>query len=200
MCSFTNCICEINNPQVDNAKDLDIVMPMYNLIDYSDNYSKTSESLWQYCKDIPAVDNNAIVDFTDNNLTDSFNFKVKMTGQTGDNGTKNVEIMVPLSYLSVFWRSLELPLINCKVNLILTWSANCVIVSTNVANQNATFTITDTKLYVPVVTLSIQDKAKLLQQLNSGFKRAINWDKYQNQNYWHKIQIQIIWLNQPFKE
>ena len=200
MCSFTNCICEINNPQVDNAKDLDIVMPMYNLIEYSDNYSKTSESLWQYCKDIPAVDNNAIVDFTDNNLTDSFNFKVKMTGQTGDNGTKNVEIMVPLSYLSVFWRSLELPLINCKVNLILTWSANCVIVSTNVANQNATFTITDTKLYVPVVTLSIQDKAKLLQQLNSGFKRAINWDKYQNQNYWHKIQIQIIWLNQPFKE
>ena len=200
MCSFINCICEINNPQVDNAKDLDIVMPMYNLIEYSDNYSKTSESLWQYCKDIPAVDNNAIVDFTDNNLTDSFNFKVKMTGQTGDNGTKNVEIMVPLSYLSVFWRSLELPLINCKVNLILTWSANCVIVSTNVANQNATFTITDTKLYVPVVTLSIQDKAKLLQQLNSGFKRAINWDKYQNQNYWHKIQIQIIWLNQPFKE
>ena len=200
MCSFTNCICEINNPQVDNAKDLDIVMPMYNLIENSDNYSKTSESLWQYCKDIPAVDNNAIVDFTDNNLTDSFNFKVKMTGQTGDNGTKNVEIMVPLSYLSVFWRSLELPLINCKVNLILTWSANCVIVSTNVANQNATFTITDTKLYVPVVTLSIQDKAKLLQQLNSGFKRAINWDKYQNQNYWHKIQIQIIWLNQAFKE
>ena len=96
------------------------------------------------------------------NLTDSLNFKVKMTGQTGDDGTKNVEIMVPLSYLSVFWRSLELPLINCEVNLILTWSANCVIVSTNVANQNATYAITDTKLYVPVVTLSTQDNAKLL--------------------------------------
>ena len=64
---------------------------------------------------------------TDNNLTDSFNFKVKITGQTGHDGTKNDEIIVPLSYFSVFWRSLELPLINCEINLILTWSANCVI-------------------------------------------------------------------------
>ena len=95
-------------------------MPMYNLIEFSDNYSKTSESLWQYCKDIAAVDNNnAIVNFTDNNLTDSFNFKVKITGQTGDDGTKNVEIMGPLSYLSVFWKILELPLVNCEINLIL---------------------------------------------------------------------------------
>ena len=100
---FTNCISEINNTQVDNAKDIDIVMPMYNLIEYSDNYSKTSGSLWQYCKDIPAVDNNhAIINFPENNLNDSFNFKVKMTGQTGDHGTKNVEIMVPLKYLSNF--------------------------------------------------------------------------------------------------
>ena len=73
--------------------------------------------------------------------------------------------MVPLAYLSVFWRRLELPLINCEVNLILTWSANCVFVSTNVVNQRATFAITDTKLYDPVVTLSTQDNAKLLQQL-----------------------------------
>ena len=72
---FTNCIREINNTQVDNAKDIDIVIPMYNLIEYSDNYSKTSGILWQYCKDIPAVDdNNAIVNFAENNLTDSFNF------------------------------------------------------------------------------------------------------------------------------
>ena len=91
---FTICISEINNTQVDNVKDIDIVMPMYNLIEYSDNYSKTSGSLWQYCKDIPtANNNNAIVDFTDNNLTDSFNFKVEMTGQTGNDGTNNVEIM-----------------------------------------------------------------------------------------------------------
>ena len=130
---FTNCLNEINNTQVDNAKDLDIVMPMYNLIEYSDNYSKTSGSLWQYCKDIPAVDNdNAIFNFADNNLTDSFNFKAKITGQTRNDGTKNVELMVPLKYLGNSCRILEMPLINCKVNLIFTWSANCVIASTNV--------------------------------------------------------------------
>ena len=90
-----------------------------------------------------------------------------MTGQTGDDGTKKIEIMVPPKYLSNFLRTLEIPLINCEINLILTWSANCVIVSTNVANQNATFETTDTKLYIPVVTLSTQDNSKLLQQLES---------------------------------
>ena len=127
---------------------------------------------------IAVNNNNAIVDFTDNNLTDSFNFKVKMAGLTGNDGTKNVEIMVPKKYLSNFWRTLEMALTNCEVNLILTWSANCVIVSTNVENQNATFAITDTKLYVPMVTLSTQDNTKLLQQLKPGFKRVINWNKY----------------------
>ena len=145
---FTNCISEINNTQIDNAKDIDNVTPMSHLIEYSDNYSKTSGSLWQYCKDIPTLDNNiAIVNFAENNLTDSFNFEVKMTGQTGDDGTKNVEIMVPLEYLSNFWRTLEMALINCEINLTLAWSTNCFIVSTNVANQIATFEITDTTLY-----------------------------------------------------
>ena len=131
-------------------------MPMYNLIEYSDNYSKTSGSLWQYCKEIPAVnDDGDIVDFNGANATDSFNFKAKITGQTDDDGEiNNVEIMVPLKYLSNFWRTLEMPLINCEVNLILTWSADCVIIYTNVANQVPTFTITETNLYVPLVTLS----------------------------------------------
>ena len=102
---FTNCRTEINNTQVDNAQDIDIVMPMYNLIEYSNNYAKTSGSLWQYCLDIPAVNNNAIVDFADGNLSDSLNFKAKITGQTGNGGTKDVEIMVPLKYLSNFWRN-----------------------------------------------------------------------------------------------
>ena len=176
---FTNCISEINNTQIDNAKDIDIVIPMYNLIEYSDNYAKTTGSLWQYCKDIPARNNNnEIVVFTGNNLTDSFNFKAKITGQTGDDGTKDVEIMVSLKYLSNFWRTLEMPLINCEVNLILTWSSTCVIVSTANADQAATFAITDTKLYIPVVTLSTQENTKSLQQLKSGFKRVINWNKY----------------------
>ena len=118
---FTNCISEINNKQIDNAKDIDIVMPMYNLIEYSDNYAKTTGSLWQYCKDIPAGNANAsdeITEFTEGNLTDSFNFKVKITGRTENGGAKDVEIMVPLKYLSNFWRTLEMPLINCEVNLI----------------------------------------------------------------------------------
>ena len=122
--------------------------------------------------------NNAIIIFADNNLTDSFNFKVKFTDQTGNNGTKDVEIMVSLKYLSNFWRTLEMPLINCEVNLILTWSSTCVLVATNIPNQNSTFAITDTKLYVPVVTLSTQENTTFLQQLKSGFKRVINWNKY----------------------
>ena len=81
--------------------------------------------------------------------------------------------MVPLKYLGNFWRALEMPLINCEINLILIWFTNCVIVSSTVANQNATFELTDTKLYVPVATLSSQNNSKLLQQLKSGFKRVI---------------------------
>ena len=145
---FTDYIVKMNNTQVDNAKDIDIVMPMYNLIEYSDNYSKTSGSLWQYCKDIPAVNNNGdIVDFNGANATDSFNFKAKITGQTDDDGKINyIEIMVPLKSLSNFWRTLEMPLINCEDNLILTWSADCVIIYTDVANRIPTFAITETNL------------------------------------------------------
>ena len=109
---FTNCVSEINNTQVDNAKDIDIVMPMYNLIEYSDNYAKATGSLWQYFRDEP-----------DDNLEDSESFKskIKITGKTpNDDNEKDVEIMVPLKYLSNFWRTLEMPLINCEVNLILT--------------------------------------------------------------------------------
>ena len=137
---------------------------MYNLIEYSVNYSKTSGSLCQYCKYIPTVnDNGGIVNFNGANVTDSFNSKAKITGQTGDDGKiNNVEIMAPLKYLSNFWRALEMPVINCEVNLILTYSANCVIVYTDVASQSATFQIKDAKLYVPIVTLSTQDIGKLL--------------------------------------
>ena len=148
---FTKCISRINNTDIDNAKDIDIVMPMYNLIEYSDNYSKTSGSLWQYYKDDP-----------NDNLTDSESFKskVKITGKTPAAGnTKDVEIIVPLKYLSNFWRTLEMPLINCEVNLILTWSKDCVITNSTGTGK---FEIKDTKLYVPVVTLSTQDNAKLL--------------------------------------
>ena len=110
--------------------------------------------------------------------SESLKSKVKITGNTPTDGnTKDVEIIVPLKYLSNFWRSLEIPLINCKVNLTLTWSKDCVISS---AAGETKFKITDAKLYVPVVTLSTQDNAKLLQQLKSGFKITIKWNKYQS--------------------
>ena len=83
--------------------------------------------------------------------------------------------MVPLKYLSNFWRTLEMPLINCEINLVLMWSVNFVIVSTDVVNLGAKFAIAETKFYIPAVTLSTQDNAKLLQQLKSGFKRTTRW-------------------------
>ena len=113
---FTNCISKINNTHIDNAEYIDIVMPMYDLIEYSDNYSKTCGSLWQYCKEIPAVNNaGKIVDFNAANATDSFNFKTKITGQTDNNRRIDIQLMVPLKYLSNSWRTLKMPLINCEV-------------------------------------------------------------------------------------
>ena len=141
-----------------------------------------------------------------NNVTDSFNFKVKITVRTGNDGRKNVEIMGPLKYLSNFWGTLEMPLINWEVNLILTWSSTCVLIATGNQNQNATFAITDTKLYVPVVTLSTQENTKFFQQLKSGFKRAINWNKYlskpellaQNPNINHLVEPSFQGVNRLF--
>ena len=125
---------------------------MYNLIEYSDNYVKTSGSLWQYFRDEP-----------DDDLADSESFKskIKITGKTPNNRNEtDEEIIVPLKYLSNFWRTLEMSLINCKVNLILTWSSTCVITNSNGAGR---FAITDTKLYVPVVTLSTQKNTSTIK-------------------------------------
>ena len=118
-------------------------------------------------------------DDPNDNLTDSESFqsKVKITGKTPNN--RNVEIIAPLKYLSNFWRTLEMPLINCEVNLILTWSKDSVI--TNSTGEGK-FAIRDTKLYVPVVTLSTRDNEKLLQQLKSGFKKTISWNKYESRH------------------
>ena len=106
---FTNCISEINDTQEDNVKDIDIVMPMYNLIEYSDNYLKPSGSIWQHCKAIQAVNDNGNIDeFNGANTTDSFNFKAKITGQTAINGTiDDFEITVPLNNLSNVWETLQ---------------------------------------------------------------------------------------------
>ena len=142
---------------------------MYNLIEYSVNYAKTSRSLWQYYRDDPAA---AILN------SKSFKSNTKVTGETiADGNVKDVKITVPLKYLSNFWRTLEMPLINCEINLILTWFISCVISFATGAIQ---FAIADVKHYVSVVKLSTRDSIKLLKQLESGFRRIINWNKYQS--------------------
>ena len=118
---FTKFINTINNTEIGNFQDIDIVMPMYNLIEYSDNYLKKSGKLWQYYKDDP-----------NNNITqsESFKSKIKINGIAPAAGnTKDVGMILPLKHLSNFWRTYEMPLINFEVNLILTWSPNCVISS-----------------------------------------------------------------------
>ena len=163
--------------QVDDVHDIGVVMPMYNLIKYSDNYSKSSGILWQYCRDEPTVNvsNSEIVDFNAvNATTSSFKIKEIITDKTSSNGRKSFVAMVPLKYLSNFWRTLEMSKCNCEINTCLNWFKECVIVATAVANQGTTFSIIDTKHYVSVVTLSTQDNAKLPKQLESGFKRTIS--------------------------
>ena len=165
------CKTEINETFADEADIINITMPMYNLLEYSDNYSDTSGSLWNFKRDEIEED----ADLTINNAS-SFKYKANLIGNTEDNGTKNkVKIAVPLKYLSNFWRSLEIPLINCKVEFSLKWYEECILSSAGTA---ATFTIIDAKLYVPIVTLRIEDNAKLSKLLNEVFKRSIHWNKY----------------------
>ena len=196
---FTFCILKITNTFIDNTENLDIVIPMYNLLDYGKNYKKTTGSFWNYYRDEPnsglgGENNNVNYSVKDSK---SFDYKTSITGKIEGNSTeKKVEIVVTLKYLSHFWRTLNIPLTNCEINLILIWSEKCVLTSktTRDANSevnpaiaavnnptNAIFKITDTKLYVPVVTLSTKDDNNFLEQLKSGFKRTIKWNKYRSE-------------------
>ena len=164
---FEKCLTEIDGTLVDEANFINIAKPKYNLIEYNDNYSDTLGSLWGFKRD--EINNNANVSNDDN--APSFKYKASNIGNTENNGTKNgVKRAVPLKYLSNFWRSLEMRLINCKVKLSLTWIENCVLTAAANANEEI-FKITDAKLYVLIVTLSAEDNAKLLDE---GFKRSTN--------------------------
>ena len=153
-------------------------MTMYNLIEYSDNYSDTSGILWQFKRDErPIANNRASINLTTENSS-SFKYKSNFIGNTVADGTnrkkEGVKIVVPLKYLTNFWRSLEMPLVNCKVQFSLKWYEKCILSS---SRTSATFTITDTKLYVPVVTLKTEDNTKLSKLLREGFKRPIYWNE-----------------------
>ena len=195
---FISCISKINGELVENAEDLDIVMPMYNLPEYSKNFEKTSGSLFNYYRDEPkehtiGAGNNAINISIRNSK--SFDYKTKIIGSSdaGEDEKEDAIIAIPLKHLGNFWRSLDIPLINCEITLILSWYKECVLVSrafrgppAAAANRinsptDTKFEITDCKLYVPVVTLSAENDNKLLEQLKSGIRRSIKWNKYMSQ-------------------
>ena len=175
-------LLNINDEHVDNAANLNIIMPMYNLIEYSNNYLDTSGNLWQFIRYEQNMNNGNPANVT---TDDSSSFKYKSSFfkplTAADNGVfKDVKIAVPLKYLSNFWRSLEMPLINCKIHLELNWSKDCVMSTI----ADTTFKIANTKLYPPIVTLSSKDNVKLVKLLEEGFKRPVYWNKYQT-----KIEI-----------
>ena len=203
---FVSCITRINGELIEDADDLDIVMPMYNLLEYSKNYRKTIRSLYNYYRDELTNDGND--NFNNRNVVNSeaFKYKNKITGNTHNvdaaaqgydvnkNGKQEIELAIPLKYLGNFWRALNIPLISCEVSLELKWNKNCVITSLEerqvdagppVVRDNAptgaTLAINDCKLYIPAVTLSKDNEIKLLTNLKSGFKREITWNKYRSQ-------------------
>ena len=155
---------------------------MYNFLEYSKNYRKTTGSLWNYYRYEPS-----------NHLScnsESFKFKTSLTEKTPENNDSlmNVKLVISLKYLSKFWRTLNIPLINCEVELILTWSKNCVLAYMTVdATADPAIVVPSggkfkiKKLHVPVVTLSEENDIKLLEQLKSGFKRTIKWNKCRSQ-------------------
>ena len=161
-------------------------MPTYNLIEYSDNYSDTSGSLWQFKRD--EIEGGADLTVDAQHIPNNFpSFKYKSSFIRDRNVKK---IAVPLKCLSYFWRSLEMPLINCKVELSLKWYENCILSS---EDGNSVFAITDIELYVPIVTLSAEDNAKLSKLLGEGFKRSIYWNKYKVID---NILVQIAAINE----
>ena len=197
------CITRINGELIEDADDLDIVMSMYNLLEYSKNYRKTIGSLYNYYRD--ELTNDDDDNFANINVVNSetFKYKNKITRNTynvdaaaqvydvNKNGTQEIELAIPLKYLGNFWKALNIPLISCEVSLELKWDKNCIINSLEQrdigggnkdnAPMGATLSITDCKLYIPVVTLSKDDEIKLLTNLKSGFKREIIWNKYRSQ-------------------
>ena len=207
---FTSCITRINNELIEDADDLDIVIPMYNLLEYSKNYKKTRGSFYNYYRDELSGNDNDPADANVNNTrvinSNTFSYKNKIIGNTynvdavapgydaNKEGTQAIDLTIPLKCLGNFWRALNIPLISCEVSLELKWNKNCVITSQEqrqvdagppVVRDNAptgaTFSINDCKLYIPVVTLSKDDEIKLLTSLKSGFIREIKWNKYRSQ-------------------
>ena len=215
---FVLCISKINGELVENAEDLDIVMLKYNLLEYSNNYEKTSGSLFNYYKDEPKECTTGVGNYAVNisiRNSKSFEYKAKIVGSLADGELEkdDFEIAIPLTFLGNFWRTLDILLINCKITLILSWYKECVLVGRVLRKASdpqpnppiaaiesptdAKFKITDCKLYVPVVTLSAENDNKLLEQLKSGLRRSIKWNKYMSQMSNQNINNNLNYLIDP---
>ena len=164
---FMNCISKIKGVKIDNAEDLDVVMLMYNLLESSKNYRKTTGSLWNYYYIYYGDEPSNLL----SSNSESFKYKTSITGKTpqDNDSVTNAKVITLLKHLNNFWRALNIPLINCEVELILIWSKNCVLADmtanaganpATVAPSGATFKIKETNLYVPVVTLSKENDIK----------------------------------------
>ena len=177
---FRSCTSHINYEYLENAENLDVVMPMYNLIEYSDNYEDSTGSLYQFKRDeITTGDANA--DIGANNVESKpSDYRAKIVANVIAGRPHKAKLVVPLKYLSNFFRSLEIPLINCKINLELNCQncQNCVLATHAGNGVDITFTITDARLYVRIVTLSSKDTSHLSKLLSEGLKRAVFWNKY----------------------
>ena len=196
---------KLNSTPIDNAEDLDMVMPMCNLLEYSQNYSMTAASLWNCYRDE--------IDDVDDNISDgkSFKYKTKIVGKTpvrpewserapqqppNLDGSQlqrperppqppvsglNTEVTIPLKELSNFWRFFDLPLINCEIELNLSWTKDSVLTEHYNDITGATFQINNAKLYVRVVTLTVNYNIKFLENTKQRYKRTVSWNKYRSE-------------------
>ena len=182
---FTKSKIHLNDKHVEDADNLDLIMNMYNLIEYSDSYSDSTDSLCQYKRQGPLENNTNLTD-----ASPTFKYKSSLLGDSTEvvEGTnpsiplaqrlwKNAQIIVPLKYISLFFRSLELPLIDTKLYIQLDYTKNFVISN---SPGVTTFKITKAELYVPVVTLKTEDNNKLNQLLDSKFERIVYWNEYKS--------------------
>ena len=172
-------------------------MPMYSLIEYSSEYSETTGTLWFYSKDGATNfnnDNNLWLAISNDDNFKYFKYKAKLLGNTeaevANGNFRNATVAVPVKYLSYFWISFEIPLINCNVKLKIKWTKCCVLslaanennINENANVNNSIFNIKERKLYAPLVTLSARDNEKLSKRLSKAFEKSVYWNEFKSKS------------------
>ena len=187
---FTRHVTHINDKHVETAENLDIIMSMYNLIQYSDNYADSSGSLYQFKRyESPINDAKIPLNVALDNST-SFKYKASLLGKAANGNDRSLnkrKISCSTEIFIYLFMSLEMHLINFKIHLELNWNNNCAMYDAdtyaggdNANNRETTFKITSRKLHTPIVTLSTKNNVNLTNQLNEGFKRSVYWNEYKS--------------------